>query len=161
MSDKPYKQSSDVWSLGILLYELCCLTPPFQGSNFNDLCDNIKLGEYEDIPIFYSEELGELIASMLNKDPILRPTVNDILCHPLMKKPCIDFIKSDVFKEEYLYLAKFIKRKEEDSKEEEVKTSKSKKSLSREEMLYKEYVNKIEEMIDPPEECKPAKKSKT
>ncbi|CAI2373105.1 unnamed protein product [Moneuplotes crassus] len=153
VSDQPYKQSSDIWSLGVLLYELCCLTPPFAGSNFNDLCENIKIGKYEDIPVFYSEELGQLIKAMLNVDPNMRPTINDILQHPLLVPPLLEHVKSDIFKKEFIYLSKFVKAKSEDTKEE----TSSKKSLTREQLRYKEYVNKIEELINPPEECKPSK----
>ena len=95
---------------------------------------------------------------MLKKDPIYRPTVNELICHPIMKDACLDFIKGDAFKKEYLHLAQFIKTKDEESKEEEGKSSSTKKGSSKEKLLYQKYVNKIEDLINPPEECKPARK---
>ena len=33
INDKPYDYKSDIWSLGILLYEICALKMPFEGFN--------------------------------------------------------------------------------------------------------------------------------
>lgn len=32
-SDKPYNNKSDVWALGVVLYELCTLKRPFEAEN--------------------------------------------------------------------------------------------------------------------------------
>lgn len=33
IENKPYSFKSDVWSCGIVLYELCCRKPPFNGNS--------------------------------------------------------------------------------------------------------------------------------
>lgn len=33
--DEPYNSKCDIWSFGCLLYEMCCLEPPFQGSDLD------------------------------------------------------------------------------------------------------------------------------
>lgn len=37
IQNKPYNFKSDIWSLGVLLYEMCALKPPFNGSNIHML----------------------------------------------------------------------------------------------------------------------------
>ncbi len=37
IKNKPYNFKSDIWSLGIILYEMCALKPPFNGANIHML----------------------------------------------------------------------------------------------------------------------------
>ena len=41
-----YDYKSDVWSIGVLLYEMCALQPPFNGSNLHTLAIQIVAGTY-------------------------------------------------------------------------------------------------------------------
>ena len=110
VNDKPYKYSSDIWSLGVLLYEMCSLQSPFWGSTVNELFEKISNGEYHPIPIIYSDDLRTFIDSMLNTDPLLRPNINEVICHPLLKSFVMDFVNSKEFKKEYLHRAKSMKK---------------------------------------------------
>ena len=37
IQNHPYNFKSDMWSLGVLLYEMCALKPPFNGANIHML----------------------------------------------------------------------------------------------------------------------------
>lgn len=78
--EQPYSFPSDVWSLGVLLYEMCCLKYPFMpNGEKSDVCDLGRLvmkAEPDTLPSCYSEKLKVLIKHLLKKDPKKRPTVN-------------------------------------------------------------------------------------
>ncbi|NXY15146.1 NEK2 kinase, partial [Atrichornis clamosus] len=84
MNYMSYNEKSDIWSLGCLLYELCALSPPFTAYNQKELAEKIREGKFRRIPYRYSEELNELLRDMLNVKDYCRPSVEDILQHPLI-----------------------------------------------------------------------------
>ncbi|XP_074024963.1 serine/threonine-protein kinase Nek2 isoform X2 [Numenius arquata] len=84
MNHMSYNEKSDIWSLGCLLYELCALSPPFRAYNQKELAEKIREGKFRRIPYRYSEQLNELLKEMLNVKDYCRPSVEDILQHPLI-----------------------------------------------------------------------------
>ena len=81
----PYTSKSDVWSLGIILYELCTLKHAFTADNLLGLVFKIVQEEYEPIGNNYSTDLKDLIEKLLEKDPTKRPSVREILKMPLIR----------------------------------------------------------------------------
>jgi len=58
---RPYDDKSDVWSLGVVLYELCALRRPFEADGMPALIIKIVRGKHAPIPSNYSRELKHLI----------------------------------------------------------------------------------------------------
>jgi NIMA (never in mitosis gene a)-related kinase 1/4/5 len=63
--DQPYDSKSDIWSLGCVLYEMCCLKTPFRATDMKGLFDKVCKGIYPKIPPNYSNELSNMIKVLL------------------------------------------------------------------------------------------------
>ncbi|NXL75392.1 NEK11 kinase, partial [Leptocoma aspasia] len=107
-----YNTKSDIWSLGCILYEMCCMNHAFTGQNFLSVVLKIVEGETPSLPDRYPSKLNAVLCryvifvfsrvsvsldncliatfgfycfSMLSKNPSLRPAAAEIL-----KSPYID-----------------------------------------------------------------------
>ena len=69
-----YNENCDIWSLGCVLYEVCCLRPPFIANDFPNLMKRITTGYYDPIPSIYSKKISMLIRRCLTVDPQRRPS---------------------------------------------------------------------------------------
>merc|ERR1719408_127838 len=49
---RPYSQTTDVWSLGVVLYELLALKPPFDGNCLQDVISAVVRGSFTPLPHF-------------------------------------------------------------------------------------------------------------
>ena len=83
--DFPYDYKCDVWSLGCIIYELCTLNPPFRGTNYKELSNNIKSGFYIPISKTYSNDLKKVINLMLQTNPKKRISANDLFNLPIVQ----------------------------------------------------------------------------
>jgi len=48
--DEPYDSSSDIWSLGCILYEMASLNPPFRARDMEGLYKKVQKGVFDRIP---------------------------------------------------------------------------------------------------------------
>jgi len=79
---KPYGKKGDIWALGCILFEMCCLKFPFESED--SLIRSI-LNNHVSFPNHkFSIETVSLIETLLNKSDVSRPSINSIL-----SKPCI------------------------------------------------------------------------
>ena len=90
--DKPYSYKSDLSSVGCIIYEMCCLRPPFKGKSIEELCDNICNGRLEKISSRYSEDLWKMIKMLLEVDAHKRVDCNMILNSKLLKDKIDEYV---------------------------------------------------------------------
>lgn len=55
IENKPYSFKSDIWSMGVLLYELCALSPPFTANSLQLLALKIVKGSHSQLSGNYSK----------------------------------------------------------------------------------------------------------
>jgi len=74
-----YNTKSDIWSLGVILYEMCTFNKPFDDENQDNLYQKIINAKYASIGNKYSKELISLIDEMLRIKPEERISIKDII----------------------------------------------------------------------------------
>ena len=65
----------DLWSLGVIVYQLCTLQHPSNGESIPELFNAIVSKDYKSIPEDYSLNLSQLISSLLRKNVKNRVTL--------------------------------------------------------------------------------------
>lgn len=98
--NKPYSFKSDIWSLGVLLYEMTVLKMPFDAKSMPMLTLRIIKGEYMKVPNVFSNELSELISTLLTVDHKKRPDIDQVLQSPILRNRISVFLKEINFDNE-------------------------------------------------------------
>ena len=83
---KPYNESSDVWALGCLLYEMAAFKVPFDGRSIQDLQHRICHSNPTRLPSGCPEEIRKVINLCLKKRPGDRPSVKELLEMPEIRR---------------------------------------------------------------------------
>ena len=82
INGQSYDYKSDIWNLGIILYQLTQLKHPFIDDNISieKRMNNIKKGKYSDfVNKNYSERLLNLIKNILKVNPNERLSIDEII----------------------------------------------------------------------------------
>ena len=66
------------------MFEMACLRVPFEGNSIQELYKKINKGIIARIPKKYSKELSDMIKLCLTKDQKRRPSVSELLEHPVI-----------------------------------------------------------------------------
>lgn len=85
IEDKPYNFKSDVWSCGVVLYEMTTLKHPFDADSLVILASKILKDQIPDVDAMYSRDLQNVIRSMLQKDARGRPSMGDVLTNGFLQ----------------------------------------------------------------------------
>lgn len=83
--NEPYNSKSDMYSLGVILYELAMLRRPYEASDMPKLVTKIVTAEYDRVT-HYSDELASLVDSLLARDPASRPSAADVLQQAIIQR---------------------------------------------------------------------------
>ena len=94
MKNKKYNHKSDLWSIGVIFFEMLTGKPPFKAKNIYELIRVIENDPVE-IPTKFilSRDCRNLLLSLLVKDPEKRISWEDFFRHPLI-------YQADPFEEE-------------------------------------------------------------
>ena len=75
-----HSKKSDIWALGVLLYEMCAEQNPFYDSKNKVIDERIVKGIYDVKPLqAYSLEVGNLVSTLLKCNADERPEISEIL----------------------------------------------------------------------------------
>eukprot|EP00826_Nyctotherus_ovalis_P039519 TRINITY_DN3807_c0_g1_i8.p1 TRINITY_DN3807_c0_g1~~TRINITY_DN3807_c0_g1_i8.p1 ORF type:complete len:557 (+),score=136.90 TRINITY_DN3807_c0_g1_i8:197-1867(+) len=79
-----YGEKADIWSLGILLYEMLHGYAPYHGRKDQEIFGRI----IDNKPVFRNvkDDSKDLIKSLISQDPSSRPEIWEIFLHPWMKR---------------------------------------------------------------------------
>ncbi|KAK8894062.1 serine/threonine protein kinase [Tritrichomonas musculus] len=85
VQEQPYDEKVDVWSLGVILYELYYGKTPFFTNSIYKLIQMI-VNEKITWPGKISDEFKDFLNQMLQKDPQRRSSCAELLTHPFISK---------------------------------------------------------------------------
>lgn len=85
VQEKPYNYTVDLWSLGVILYELATGRPPFYTDRIVSLIQMIVRDDVA-YPSAMSAEFQTFLKGLLNKDPAQRLKWPEILQHPFIQE---------------------------------------------------------------------------
>ena len=90
-----YATKADIWSLGVLCYEMLMGVIPFNGQSMADLFSKVKKGIYA-LPMTLSQEAAFFIVSMLQENQEKRPSCKELFNHEFITKNTIQFHKMNI-----------------------------------------------------------------
>eukprot|EP00747_Dinoflagellata_sp_TGD_P024978 gnl/TRDRNA2_/TRDRNA2_130927_c0_seq1.p1 gnl/TRDRNA2_/TRDRNA2_130927_c0~~gnl/TRDRNA2_/TRDRNA2_130927_c0_seq1.p1 ORF type:complete len:854 (-),score=169.08 gnl/TRDRNA2_/TRDRNA2_130927_c0_seq1:7-2529(-) len=85
VQEKPYGLAADVWSMGVVFFQMCALKVPFDANNLQGLVQKIIKGVIPRIPSQYSDALRQLCNDMMCRDPKQRIGCKDVVQRPLVQ----------------------------------------------------------------------------
>ena len=121
IENKPYDAKSDIWSLGVLLYEMMTFKMPFNANSLPNLSLKIMRGNYPPPPSVYTRDLREIVIRCLKVNPSGRPRIQEILSMPIIQNRIRNFLDEVQYNKEF---SRTIAKKYKENKKNQVVKSK-------------------------------------
>lgn len=86
IQSEDYSVSSDIWSLGCVLYILMTKKNPFHGTNANEMKEQLQKFQIPPFDGLFSSDLRELLLDLLRTNQTLRISSAKIFQTPLIRK---------------------------------------------------------------------------
>ena len=90
-----YGKEVDVWSLGVVIYQMLSGDYPFDGDSVAEINDKIRAGRF-DMPKKISKNAADLLDRMIEYRNDMRATFAQLIDHPWFIKPPSTKIDSSV-----------------------------------------------------------------
>ena len=166
LEGKEYNTKCDLWSLGVIIYQLCTKSNPYNGVHENQILAKIRNDGQKVLNIIKDEKLKNLLSKLLKEDPdkrisweeyfqddffissnIVIKKYEDITILETIKDSNITCVKKGKYKETFVAL-KYIKKEQ---LKEDIKRSKFLFEVSEEE--FKKEKNKFERELEMMKKC--------
>jgi serine/threonine protein kinase len=82
---RPYSKKADMFSLGVLLYELLTLKRPFDGEDIEEVMHKTLAGRFDPLPDSVSKDMQTIVSALLQSEPRKRPSSKTLLNTPTCK----------------------------------------------------------------------------
>ena len=87
VAGREYSFGFDMWTVGVLVYEMLAGVSPFFAGDQNAIMARITTGVF-DMPPCISQLAADLIAQLLQPEPGARPSAAAVLAHPWIQQWC-------------------------------------------------------------------------